>query len=226
MPLLTIIVFLVSGSPQAENVSEGTSLVTLRSRIFDLKVDATRIPRDDHFIPLTRVRWIERLLKNDDNLYPTVIHIDSTQRGSGRYVWRPDVAEERYTHTEGLPAILLIDGYDVRWQSSSLPTKRGTVLLVPKGERDDFYASCAYDKSEQLASFCSVTVSYPPDKDLRIRVRIYKITNPINDFRAIAHKARALVYCLDVTEQIRAGNWAPKPDVDPNVALPDLLNCK
>ncbi|MEM8788098.1 MAG: hypothetical protein AAGE76_07535, partial [Pseudomonadota bacterium] len=205
---------------------ENTSLIELRSRVFDVRTNASEIRRDDHFIPLTDVKWFNNAKEYDPHLHPTVIHIESRPGGVGRYIWFPDEASDRHPHTEGIADFFFLEGYEVRWLSGGPPGVNGVILLFPKDSPEDFYVSCVYVKSEGVPKFCGMRVSYPPDPDLRIKVRIYQVTSPLNDFRTMARKVRTMVYCLDVTEAVKAGTWTQGPHIDPDGPLPDLFNCR
>jgi hypothetical protein len=67
---------------------------------------------------------------------------------------------------------------------------------------------------------------YPPDHGLRILVRVYGVTNPLNDFRAIIERARDLVYCLDVTKALEAGAWEPLQPGAPQSLTEFLGTCR
>lgn len=220
--ILVFILLPLSGYAQGEQ----NSLIQLRSRTFDLHTDVERIVRRDHFIPLTDVQWIDDWRRQHPELRATVIHLDTTQSGEGRYVWQPDYADERYLHREGFSDELYLEGYETMWRSDRVPENRGSILLIPKDAPDDYYVGCSYDRSDDVPRFCSITVSYPPDRDIRIRIRMYRVTNPLNDFGAVAYKVRALVYCLDVTDAIESEQWEQGSYIGSEDPLPEVQGCR
>jgi len=40
------------------------------------------------------------------------------------------------------------------------------------------------------------------DSDLWLRIRVYQPTQPLNDFAEIVARIQALVFCLDVTDEV------------------------
>jgi len=205
---------------------EGRSLIRLQSRVFDLGTDARRIRRDPHFIPITEVGWIWTLTNSDPELHATVIHIRSFANSLGEPIWMPDVDREQYAPAEDLADAWALKDFDVRWRHKIAPSTRGDVMLFPKSAHAGYFVSCAYDRADPVPTFCAVNALYPPDPNLRIKVRIYQITDPLNDFRAIADRALNLVYCLDVTRALEAGEWTPlRPET--SQSLTQLLGtCK
>lgn len=184
------------------------TLIRLQSSVFDMRVDAAKIRRADHFIPITRVDWINNLKNADPHLDPTVIHIQDRQTEYGELARHADLRDTHYSDKDGLPEKFLLDGYDERWQSMKTSRVSGGIMYFPEEDPFSFNVSCSYDSREEWTKFCAVIVSYPPDPLIQIMVRVYFPTRPLNDFRAIAHKARTLVYCyLDVTDAVKAGTW-------------------
>jgi len=225
LPVVFVFAFLSEISPKPELPE--TSLITLQSRTFDIRSDARGVQREDLTIPLHDVPWIEMMMDRDHDLGTSIIWVESNVRERGRFAWTPDNAKERWPHTEGIPQALRIDGYDVRWASSTLPTSgRGSISFIPVGASESFYASCSYDKERGGATLCGVIVAYSNDSDIRIGVRVFNPTDPINDFRRIAEKAHALLECIDITSQIQAETWTPMPYIVPSGPLPSIPECK
>jgi len=208
----------------ANDLPVNSSLIELRSRIFDMRTNVSKIRRGDYFIPIDRVDWIEEVMERDPDLHPTVIHIDSTQDGTGRFDWVPHDDNVTEPLREGIPDVMKLEGYDVRWRGRK---PGGTILLIPPNS-DDYYVYCVIDPGDLLPTFCLVIVSYPADRDLRIKVRVYRDRRkPLNDFAAIATKARLLVRCiLDVTEKVEEGTWVERPYLTPQEDLPEIAECR
>ena len=192
-----------------EAPGDRNALIRLESRVFDLGTDVRRMRRDPHFIPVTDVDWINTLLDADPYLRYTVIHINSFADSLGTPVWPPDEDREQYAPAKELARAWGLEDYDVHWQRRVAPSNRGDIILFPKAPNAVHYVSCAYDRADPVPTFCAALALYPPNPDLRIKVRIYKITEPINDFATIVERARSLVYCLDVTRALDAGTWQP-----------------
>jgi|GEM_PF-5839400 len=214
--LVLLLVAFSASSGDADELPENTSLIEMRSRVFDMRWDASRIRRDDHFIPIDRVEWVHALMKRDPDLKYTVIHVDTVPGPEGRYVWMPGIADDRFPISEGIPSVLKLEGYDARRRSLS---RIGTIALIAR-DRDDHYIRCTFEDGDPGPSGCSITVSYPLDRDIRIKVRIYRRTDkPIDDFASIARKARLIVRCmLDVTDAVEDGTWEQRPYLTPEDA--------
>jgi hypothetical protein len=205
----TIFLTIASSAFTQEVPAERNSLIRLGSRVFDLGTDVRRMRRDPHFIPVTDVRWINALTDSDPHLRYTVIHIPSIAGSLGTPIWLPDTDREQYAPAKDLAEAWALSGYDVRWRHKVAPATRGSIVLFPKSPGAGHYISCEYDRADQVPTYCAANVLYPPSPDLRIRVRIYQITDPLNDFEAITKRALDLVHCLDVTRAVEAGTWEP-----------------
>lgn len=210
----------------AHAAEPANSLIYLSERVLDMRYDVSKIRRDDRFIPITRVDWIDEIAEADAHLHPKVIHIEDRRTQIGIRSKAADRLETKYKEAEGIPERYLLDGYLVRWMQSSASKKSGDIIYFPQEDPHSFNVACGYISSEEWPLMCLMIVSYPPDPLLRIAVRLYNIERPFNDFRAIAHKARELVRRLDVTEEVENGTWAQRPHVDPKGPLPDMFRCR
>lgn len=189
----------------ADELPENTSLIKLKSRVFDMRSDVSRIRRNDRFIPINRVPWIQDFLWDDADLSPTVVHVQTAPSGAD-YVWhpsKPDLMEAG----RSVPEVMKIPGYDVHLYSTHY-------ILVPISA-GDYYAICGTTEDHLMISSCNVISAYPPDNDIRLRIRVYRRPDqPMNDLAAIARKAAYFVRCvLDVTEEVERGTWAQLPHI-------------
>lgn len=203
--LLTVVVTaFAQGAPD-----ERSSLIQLGSRVFDLGTDVRRIQREPHFIPVTDVDWISALADSDPYLHATVIHIRTLAHLLGTPIWPPEEDRVQYAPARDLADAWALKDFDVHWRHKVAPSTRGDIMLFPKSSKIEYYVGCAYDRADPIPTFCAVNALYPPDPNLRIKVRIYQITDPLNDFRAIVERTLNLIYCLDVTKELEAGKWRP-----------------
>jgi hypothetical protein len=217
--LFSLISALLTASPlSAGPVLDDPSLIRMNTRIFDLRADVSKLRRDDDFIPLTEIKWLTKLIENDEYLKLTVVHIKERPQPVLRhwYSLEPDLM---YPLTKNIPDMFVLDGYQTR---SAHPSNR-MLLLVPRENPNDFFVTCSGGNIE-ARRFCAVHATYPPDPNINLLARVYHPEPPFH-FREIAHRIREIAYCLDVTEAINAGTYKPVPYVDPDKGLPELRNC-
>ncbi len=182
----------------------GNTRFSLGSRVFDLRVDTRRfeVARNEGFLPIGHIRWIKEYMDVDPHLRGVFVYIEDRGRGPGIPGWLPDI-EARIHYDPTLPLIFSEDIYNVGWIGKNIPSTRGTVLLTPKHDPESYYVRCPYDRANTGPSFfCSVDTRYVLDSDLWLRIRVYRPTQPLNDFAEIAARIQALVFCLDVTDEI------------------------
>jgi hypothetical protein len=224
--VLAAIILPIAAAAFAQEVpKERNSLIQLGSRVFDLGTDVRRMRRDPNFIPITDVGWINAMTGSDPHLQFTVIHIKSFAHLPGK-LWLPDRNLERFAFAEDLSDACALQDYDVRWRQKVAPSTRGSIVLIPKSPGAGYYVSCAYERKDPVPAFCAANALYPPDPNLRITIRIYQITDPLNDFRVIVERALNLVYCLDVTRALEAGAWQPLEVGKPQSLTEFLGTCK
>lgn len=211
----------------------GKTEIQMQSRVFDLGVDPSTLRRDDTFIPIDRAPWIDAIMEADPYLHSTVIHIEDRviihsfpgkEPSTGLFIWAIDHPrfKDNWPDNSDVPDHMVLDGYIAGPVTPF--TNRGTIKYFPDDDPYDFSVSCSYDHNDGWPNFCGMIVSYPPDPLLRTKVRVYGVTRPLNDFRAIAEHARALVYCLDVTDDVDRSERERIMRMD--AADFDLLNCK
>jgi hypothetical protein len=203
-----------------------SSLIQLGSRVFDFGTDVRHMRRAPHFIPVTDVAWINALVDGDPYLRPTVIHVNISKGSFTNWRWPPNVERQQYAPAEDLANSWGLDDYDVRWRQKVAPSNRGDIYLFPNWPDAGFFVSCGYDRKDPVPTYCAVRMLYPPDHGLRILVRVYGVTNPLNDFRAIIERARDLVYCLDVTKALEAGAREPLQPGAPQSLTEFLGTCR
>ena len=188
------------------------TLISLGTRVFDLRERSPILDLqvENEFVSLTDVNWIMDMTWSDPLLTNTVIHIkDHTRLYSvGQPVWAPD-NKSRFHPDPTLPPIFDLDGYEVGWAGVQEAPVRGDILIFLKQDPQSFYVNCAYDRADSAPTFCAVNFRYGPDRNLIIKTRVYRVTSPLNDFAEIAAQVEALVRCLDVTEDVRAGEVSP-----------------
>ena len=204
--------------------SESHSQIQLASRTFEFGVDVRQMRRDPHFIPITRVPWIAKLVSSDSDLFGTVIHIESYSHLHTMPTWTPNESREKFASARELAKAWALEGFDVRWRTKTAPSTRGDLYLFPEMPATPYYVICAYDRIDRIPRFCSAHALYPPDPGLRINIRIYRVTDPLNDFEVIVEQALNLVYCLDVTREIDGDTeraTKPSPSVDLSTFLRD-----
>jgi|GEM_PF-5100760 len=182
----------------------GNTRISIGSRVFDLRVDARRfaVDRNEGFLGIGHIRWIKELMDVDPYLQGVYVYIQDRGRDRGTPVWFPDM-ESHIQYDPTLPLIFSEDIYNVGWSGSDIPSMRGSVLLTPKHDPKSYYVLCPYDRANTGPSFfCSISTRYVLDSDLWIRIRVYRPTQPLNDFAEIVARIQALVFCLDVTDEI------------------------
>lgn len=214
--VLAAVALSLDATAVAEGLPEGHhSTIQLQSRVFDLGTEARRIRRDADFIPISRVNWIRDLADSGPCLHPTVIHIRTRAHLPGRWVWPPDEDRGRYAPAPDLADAWALEDFEARWHRAVAPMTRGDMVLFPKFSAIEYYVSCGYDRKGRVPTFCAAHALYPPDPSLRILVRIYRITDPLN-----------LIYCLDVTEAVRTGAWRPSRTGKPADLAGYAATCK
>ena len=210
MALLGALLLQTAGADE----NAGNALIRLQSRIFEMRIEPAKVRRYGHFIPINRVKWIQEVMNADPYLRVVVIHIQDRAPGRGTPIWAADLLATFDTKKK-VPEKLQLEGYDAFWRHSSPTGDSGDLIYFPREDHYFFSVGCPYLRHEGWPGYCGMVVSYPPDPLLRIKVRVYNVTRPFNDFREIAYRTRALVYCLDVTEAVEAGTWEQSGPVDP-----------
>ncbi|MFN3825955.1 MAG: hypothetical protein ACK4RN_18475 [Pseudorhodobacter sp.] len=177
------------------------SLVRISNRIFDLRMDATRLPRSSDLIPLKRVPWLRDLIGNDPILDGIVFHIQQT-RVPADFFWTFPGPGNLHRSREGIPDRFVIDGYDTM---ASEPGGSGrSYMFVPNDLSEPYSIRCGTPTGQlDELQVCFLRASYPPDNMIVLLARIY-FPEPLEDLRgnfaAMAKRMREIVYCLDVTE--------------------------
>lgn len=214
--LLALALPMAATAAAQEVPGDRDSLSQRGTRTFDLGADVRKIreyAEPEGFIPVNRVTWIYDLTNDDPLLDATVIHIKSFEHPPGSPAWSRDLSRDQFAPAEDLAAACGLQGYDVRWWHEVAPTNRGDIILFPKRPGTGFFVHCVYDRTDPIPTDCQVSALYPTDPQLRIMVRMYRVTDPLNDFTAIAERALSLVFCLDVTDGLASGAWRPiEPD--------------
>lgn len=211
---------LVAAAPGWAETADGT--FQLASRTFDVGEITGIIPRqlEDGFVSLTEVDWIREMLWSDPVMNATEIHLtDRRFRAIGEPGWLPDMTD-RFHPDDTLPPLFDLEGYDVGWHGAANAPVRGQVMIYPAGHPERFFVLCAYDREDPKPTFCGLSFRYAPDPDIFVRVRIYAVTSPLNDFAEITARAEALARCLDVTEAVETD---PVDATAPDLSIPDLL---
>ena len=199
---------------------EKTSIVKLSTRSFDLRTDASidAMRREKHFIPLNRVKWLQRLISKDKYLRNIVLHI--RDKGQSIYLtWPSRLSDKQFPIVENIPEQFQLEGFQTR---SSGP-KNYRLLLLPIDNPHDFQVVCT-SANEPDSVFCSLIAPYEQDENLFLMARIYFAKSPYN-FRQIAIRMKKIAQCLDVTESLENGTYTAKDNVEMNSKLPELSNC-
>ncbi len=209
----------------ADDLTEATSLITLNTRTFDMRADITDLRRDDNFIPLLDVDWINQVLTADPYLNRIVVHIELWPDAL-RNSWPTLEPQHFYPVVDGIPEAFQVDGMLARAGQESFRS----ILLVPIEDPYDFQVRCS-KKSVDVAidtyvfGACFVRASYPPDPRIVLLARIYQPGVKPFHFREIAHRMREIALCLDVTDAVAAGSYEPAPYIQPGDILPDMTDC-
>ncbi|MBL4917173.1 hypothetical protein [Szabonella alba] len=211
LALLAALTAPVQADPQSK---DDPNLVRISNRIFDLRMNATRLPRSSDFIPLNRVPWLRDLIGNDPILDGIVFHIQQTWVPAD-FLWAFPGPGDLHRSREGIPDRFIFDGYDTM---ASEPGGSGrSYMFVPDDPAEPYSIRCGTrtGRLDEL-SVCFLTVAYPPDNMIFLHARIYS-PEPLEDLRgnfaAMAKRMREIAYCLDVTEAER--ELALDPDGNP-----------
>lgn len=208
LALVLCVTFVCLSAARAESQSNTSdTLYSLGTRVFDFGHPSSILDMQEEldFVSLTNVPWIRDMTWSDPLLAATVIHIkDNTSLYAlGEPGWLPDL-RSLFHSDPTLPSIFDLEGYEVGWFGQAREARsRGDILIFPRNDPQSFHVLCAYDRSEPQPTFCSVNFRYWADPNLRIRIRIYQVTSPLNDFAEIVARVDALVRCLDVTEVVQ-----------------------
>ncbi|MFN4173020.1 MAG: hypothetical protein ACK4GW_14815 [Pseudorhodobacter sp.] len=180
------------------------NLVRISNRIFDLRMDATKLPRSPDFIPLTDIPWLRMLIDDDPFLGGIVFHIQQTRVPADLF-WTFPGPGNLHRSRDGIPDRFVFDGYDTM---ASEPGGSGrSYMFVPNDPSEPYSIRCGTRTGDlEELNVCFLRVSYPPDNMIFLLARIC-FPEPLEDlsgsFPAMAKRMREIVYCLDVTEAER-----------------------
>lgn len=224
----------------AQKIPSDASLIQLSTRTFDLRTDVRNLQRDDHFIPLTEIKWLLELINNDPYLDSTVIHIKVREKpfGDGLFLATNGFTTRDnpffgrpYEITKDLPADVILDGFETFSVRDVRSGELREFLFFPNGAPYNYYVHCTHKPEIAVLLVegagpwsCLLTTTYSADAYIRISVRMY-YPNPPFHFRGIATRAREIIHCLDVTDRLDEDGRSPEKPVDPYGDLPILKDC-
>ena len=182
--------------------SEPRNTIKLGTRTFDLGADVSFMREYEDFIPVSRVPRINAFMDTDPLLKFVVMLIKSNNNRRGDPTWIPDNKTQHLEAPDIAEFWGIFEYYDVRWYGSTRPSHAGTIIIMPKRDNVDFVTICGLEASELLPTTCTTVIKYPPDASLRIHVRDYARDQEVSSLSAMAERALALIYCLDVTDQL------------------------
>jgi len=209
-------------------------LVRLGSRLFDLGIPDTRLRgnaedtgEERRFIPVSDARWLRDRMAADPTFRGVVFHIELASRETD-HLFDPGWWTQFYDYpSPGIEDRFRIDGYVIYGTQAQRPFR---FMYFPIDPPRDHAINCTRRNripgpgwTDQVGT-CGVNASYPPDRRIYLKARVYR-PEPFEEtrtrFARIAERMREIAYCLDVTDEVAAGTWVPMPETGPTGDLGD-----
>lgn len=205
--------------------ADDSALIELGGRHFDVRYPADKIRKDDTFIPLTRIPWIDAAFEKHSLLESIVLHVRDRSTSVGTPIAQQDLFGSDRFFEAPLPDGYEADGHVAFWRSRSDSGDSGTITYFPDTELKNYAVNCGYVASRGRPLFCGLSFVYKREPHIQVVVRIYRPGNLFNHFGEIFRMTYEVVRCLDVTAEVSRGSWKPSPIIDPKEAAIDDLLC-
>lgn len=202
--ILASILLLTGSAAVGEN--SGT-IVQLGSRLFDVRMAASELRRDDDFIPVSDIDWLRPALEADPIFDGVVFHIRSTSVPASRS-WNEPGSEGNVSRAYDGSKFYNFEGFDA-WLLA--PESARIFYLVPDRPAE-FSATCGLTSSGDKVALCVLYASYPMDPHILLQARIYfprPMERRVQEFDILAKEMRTIAACLDVTDGSRPSGPCP-----------------
>lgn len=198
----------------------GAQTVDLATRTFWIGERPKTMDVDSPFVALLDIDWIDEILGDEPVFKGAALQIEQEQNSAGTHSVAWSVAHLTPLEVEidlnMLPPEFRVPGYKIFGIAKH---QKPNLVYVPEDPSAGYKVRCGWVAGEYKLSVCTITATYAPDDNIRLKARLYFPPDPIDEptrFRDVVERLREVAYCLDVTEKL----------VDVPKVYPDLKGCK
>lgn len=194
--------------------------VELANRTFWIGERPKTMDVDSPFVALLDIDWINEVLGNEPVFKGAALQIEQEQGPEGTHSVARSVAHLTPMEVELDPNILPLEFRIPGYKIFGIPRhQKPNLVYVPVDADAGFKVRCGWVTGEYRLNVCTITATYAPDDNIRLKAALYFPPDPIEQptrFRDVVERLREVAECLDVTDKM----------VDVPTVYPNLKGCR